>query len=124
MLNLMKMTKKMKKMNGKIDDIFNQQLSFQQKITNEVNLPNDLPNWYSYHMLAMMEELGEILKADKRWKTHRNNVYAKDEKIDEIVDVFITLLNICIFSDVDADTLVKATENKIKENTKRFENRG
>lgn len=107
-------------MSGKIDDLFDKQIEFQKQITNLINLPDDVPQWYSYHMLAMLEELGEILKADKRWKTHRNERYVPSEKLDEIADVFITIMNICIFSNVDSKTLVQAVEKKIEENTKKL----
>lgn len=100
--------------------LFQKQIEFQKQITNLINLPDDVPQWYSYHMLAMIEELGEILKADKRWKTHRNERYVPEEKLEEIADVFITLMNICIFSGVDSEKLVQAVEYKIGENIKKL----
>lgn len=103
-----------------LDELFLKQIDFQRQITHIPNLPYDIPTWYSYHMLAMMEELGEILKADKRWKTHRNERYVPAEKLDEIADVFITLMNICIFSNVDSATLVQAVENKIEQNIEKL----
>lgn len=107
--------------NFNLKQIFNKQIAFQQKVTKIENLPVDDPHWYSYHMLAMMEEMGEVLKADKRWKTHRN-YYNSIEKLDEIADIFITLLNICIFSDIDCDKLLQTVNNKIDENEIRLKN--
>ena len=49
-------------MNGKIDQLFNQQIEFQKQVTNLITLPTDSTQWYSYHMLAMVEEMGEVLK--------------------------------------------------------------
>ena len=66
----------------------------------------------------MVEELGEVMKADKRWKTHRNHRYEPDEKLDEIADVFITAMNISIHSGFTAEDIEKAISNKIKENPK------
>lgn len=103
-----------------LKDLFQNQIEFQSKITKIDKLPVDNYKWYSYHMLAMMEELGEVLKADKRWKTHRNKVYNPDEKLEEIADIFITLMNICIFSDVPSYKLIQAVLNKIDENNEKL----
>ena len=65
----------------------------------------------------MVEELGEVMKADKRWKTHRNDRFEFDEKLDEIADVFITVMNIAIFSGISGDQLVNEIVAKIQENT-------
>ena len=107
---------------GKInlEALFDSQINFQKQVTNLINLPDDIPQWYSYHVLAMVEELGEVLKADKRWKTHRNERYIPAEKLEEIADVFITIMNICIFSGVDYEKLVQAVDKKIKENTEKL----
>lgn len=115
----------MKMKNGKIKnatlkDLFQSQIDFQFKVTKVDELPVDDYKWYSYHMLAMMEELGEVLKADKRWKTHRNKTYNPDEKLEEIADIFITLMNICIFSDVPSHKLIQAVTNKINENNEKL----
>lgn len=109
-------------MNGKssLENLFQAQVEFQKLVTDEYVLPQDNPKWYSYHMLAMVEELGEILKADKRWKTHRNTRFEPEEKLDEIADVFITIMNICIFSNVDSETLMQAVSNKINSNIEKL----
>ena len=44
----------------------------------------------------MTEEMGEVLASDKRWKTHRKERYVREEKLDELADVFITA-SICVF---------------------------
>ena len=74
-----------------------------------------------YHTLAMMEELGEVLKADKRWKTHRNERFVKEEKLDEIADIFITAMNMAMYSGFDDRTVLNAIEKKISENEVRLE---
>lgn len=98
-----------------LQKLFNMQKEFQARITG-LELPLDSTSWFQYHMTAMIEELGEVLKADKRWKTHRNTRYVPDEKMDEIADCFITLINIAMYSGFDCQQIVQAIENKIIEN--------
>ena len=109
------------------DSFFKNQILFQNQILslNKSNikvLPIDDVRWFEYHSLAMIEEIGEVLKADKRWKTHRNERYKKDEKLDELADVFITFLNLCIYSGFDAKDMQLAILKKIKENFERLQN--
>ena len=86
-------------------ELFKKQIDFQKSLLirqGQIPTSNALPvddlNWFTYHSLAMIEEMGEVMKADKRWKTHRNCRYEKDEKLDEIADVFITAMNIAMYS--------------------------
>lgn len=110
------------KMNGKNNSFkssYDNQIDFQENIT-RVKCPGDNLKQFSYHIQAMVEELGEVMKADKRWKTHRNERYEKEEKLDEIADVFITAMNIAIHSGFNAEDIEKAISNKIEENYKRL----
>jgi len=107
------------KKNG-LTNIFNQQAAFQKLITS-IDLPSDNVVWSSYHILGLQEEIGEVLKADKRWKTHRNAAYDPENKLDEIVDCFITLVNIALFSGFGSQEIYSAIENKIKENVERLD---
>lgn len=122
------MTKMMDGMiNPTLDELFAKQMNFQlevlKKRDSEIEvLPVDDTHWFSYHIQAMVEELGEVLKADKRWKTHRNARYERDEKLDEMADVFITFMNLAIYSDFDAKDIGDAVIKKIKENEERLEN--
>ncbi len=117
-------------MNGKINltQLFAEQIKFQEKILEGSNRPSfqipcdDTEN-FKYHCLAMVEEMGEVMKADKRWKTHRNERFEPEEKLDEIADVFITLMNICIYSDIDANKLSEAVSQKINQNNERLFNK-
>ena len=70
-------------MAGKNDfkESYDNQVHFQEAITG-VKCPGDNIHQFSYHIQAMVEELGEVMKADKRWKTHRNHRYEPDEKLD------------------------------------------
>ena len=98
---------------------YDNQIHFQEAITG-ATCPGDNLNQFSYHIQAMVEELGEVMKADKRWKTHRNHRYEPAEKLDEIADVFITAMNIAIHSGFTAEEMEEAISNKIKENYERL----
>lgn len=119
---------RVKMMNGKTGEsqqgsfqyLFNQQGEFQHKVTG-LTTPVDNVRWFQYHMTAMSEELGEVLKADKRWKTHRNAFHDPANKLEELADVFVTAINLALFSGIDADTMVEAIRAKISENTRKFE---
>jgi len=106
-------------MSGKLENIFYAQSLFQGKV--EGKLPHDDPNKFHYHITSMVEELGEVLKADKRWKTHRNTTYVKQEKLDELADVFITAINLSLWSGIGPEQMFDAIENKIVENNKRID---
>lgn len=116
--------------NGKIKatfcELFNKQVDFQKSLLirqGQIFTSNALPvddlNWFMYHSLAMAEEMGEVMKADKRWKTHRNCRYEKDEKLDEIADVFITAMNMAMYSGFSGEDIQNAISNKIDENIQR-----
>lgn len=107
-------------MNNSFKKLFSSQTQFQENVTG-VQLPGDNLNWFSYHIQAMVEELGEVMKADKRWKTHRNARYVREEKLDEIADVFITAMNIAIHSGFSAEEVEEAIFLKILDNNRRWE---
>ena len=105
---------------GSFQSLFNQQGEFQHKVTG-LTTPVDNVQWFQYHITAMNEELGEVLKADKRWKTHRNAFHDPDNKLEELADVFVTAINLALFSGIDAETMYEAIRAKISENTKKLE---
>jgi len=100
--------------------LFEKQAEFQKLVTGET-LPKDDVKWFSYHMQAITEELGEVLKSDKRWKTHRNVHYDPENKLVELADVFISCINMALFSGFDARVLYNAIETKIAENMEKLE---
>lgn len=108
-------------MTGKTNfkESYDNQIHFQEQITG-AKCPGDNLAQFSYHIQAMVEELGEVMKADKRWKTHRNHRYEPEEKLDEIADMFITAMNIAIHSGFTAETIEMAISNKINENYERL----
>lgn len=75
-------------------------------------LPVDSPTLSSYHVQHLISEIGEVLDADKRWKNFRNEKYDKAAKVDELADCFIVLMNICMYSDINAGELELAIMNK------------
>lgn len=101
-------------------ELFKKQIEFQKMITKEEKLPKDDIELFNYHMLALMEEIGELRHSDKRWKSHRNTHYDLINKIEEISDCFITLMNVAIFSGMDSELLLESVQYKMKENTKRL----
>ena len=117
--------------NGKksnFEDLFKRQVEYQKDVMSfeygfeesKPNLPQDNVSFFQYHMSAMVEELGEVLKSDKRWKTHRNSRFIPEEKLDELADVFITLMNLCIFSGFDSEKISSEVDKKIDENIRRL----
>lgn len=85
----------------------------------EVKLPADLPKVCSYQVQQLISEIGEVLEADKRWKSYRNGRYDKAGKLDEIADCFIVLMNIAMFSGFSANDILSAIESKIATNNER-----
>lgn len=108
------------KMNNKLTfkELYDRQVEFQRSIVKDIDIPTDSVEWFKYHMLAMMEEMGEVLTSDKRWKTHRHR-YDVVEKLDELADVFITLTNILIYSNVSPELIMQTVSEKIDKNIER-----
>lgn len=77
-------------------------------------LPRDFVPLFSYHIQQLISEVGEVLDADKRWKNLRNSKYNRKEKLDEIADCFIVLMNVAIFSGFNADDVLEAIASKLE----------
>jgi len=75
-------------------------------------LPDDDPKLMSYHIQQLVSEIGEVLEADKRWKNFRKDKYDNVEKLMEISDCFIVLMNIAIFSGYTAQQVADAILTK------------
>lgn len=111
-----------------LQKLYAKQIEFQEEVLEQragegqpvIAIPQDVLQWFSYHVQAMVEELGELMKADKRWKTHRNERYELEEKVDEIADVFITAMNIAIYSGMSGEELEKAVSKKIESNMEKL----
>jgi len=107
-----------------LQQLFYMQLTTQDKLIHKgaydrfkdehtITVPVDDVGLASYHIQQLMSEIGEVLSADKRWKSHRNDKYDKDEKLDEIADCFIVLMNVAMFSGFEGDDLTKAVKEKL-----------
>ncbi len=68
-----------------------------------------------------MSEIGEVLNADKRWKNFRNDKYDRKAKVEELADCFIVLMNVAMFSGVDAVELGDAIDEKLDVVSKRID---
>lgn len=79
----------------------------------DLELPVDSSALCSYHVQQLMSEVGEVLTADKRWKSHRQDNYNPQEKLEEIADCFIVMMNIAMFSGFDGEDVTKAIEDKL-----------
>ena len=116
----MKMMKN--KTHNDFEYLFFLQSHFQKLLGNEV--PSDNPEMMAHHLLGLITEIGEVAQADKRWKKNkRNDHYDRENKIEEIADVAIFLINICLFSNFDADELYDAIESKIRINIDRLKDK-
>ena len=126
---------KMRKMSGKMsneqfgfNNLFNKQVEFQKLVCSkfgyEGKTPDSIPcdniDIAKYHLIALLEEGGELAKSDKRWKNFRNTHYDKENKVEELADCFITLCNIAMYSDISAQDFAEAIDKKITENYERI----
>ena len=131
MTGMMKNLKMKKtKMNGKnktLEECYDEQVKFQKEVVKKYgynvdvkNIPEDNIEVAKYHMLALLEEAGELVKSDKRWKNYRNTYYDKQNKLDELSDCIITLFNVAMFSGISGKELAEALEAKMNENYNRI----
>ncbi len=91
---------------------------FKSKDTHSI--PVDDVKLMSYHIQQLMSEIGEILGADKRWKNFRNTKYDENNKLEEIADCFIVLMNVAMFSGFDGSQLADAINKKLNEVSERI----
>lgn len=107
-----------------LQQLFNTQLVTQDKLISKgvydrykdehtVTVPVDDVGLASYHIQQLMSEIGEVLDADKRWKSHRNDKCDKQAKLEELADCFVVLMNVAMFSGFDGNEFAKAVEQKL-----------
>ena len=115
-----------------LQQLFNTQLMTQNKLIQKgvygrykdehtTAVPVDDVGLASYHVQQLMSEIGEVLDADKRWKSHRNDKYDKNTKLDELADCFVVLMNIVMFSGFDGDDMTDAIQKKLRVVSDRIE---
>ena len=103
-----------------LKSLFKMQKDLQRNFYNK-GLPNDEPEIMGRQILNLFAELGEVMQEDKRWKTWRKNVDKIDtnRKKEEIADCWHFLINISLYSGMDAEDLYGFFTKKNKENIKR-----
>ena len=78
-----------------------------------ITLPQDDIHLSSYHIQQLVSEIGEVLDADKRWKNFRNDKYERQDKLEELADCFIVLMNVCMFSGFTFEEVYNMIAEKI-----------
>lgn len=108
---------------SKIDEIFAKQKDLQSRLGLGIGTEN-VVQWYNALTAAVLE-IGEALSEDTRWKillnantkppkVNRNNV------VEETADVFIYLINACIFYNISAKELLNKIVEKQDKNIARL----
>ena len=106
----------------KVDEMkkaFEAQKMFQCRLTGLEEV-NDDPEKFSQQIIQLVEELAELLQADKRWREYRGDKFNEVEKEKELADVFIVVMNLAIFSGVSYEKIVDAIKEKICINFERI----
>lgn len=105
--------------------LFAQQEAFQALLKGFVVKGIDSPMDMAGSILGLLGEAGEVLQADQRWKRNgRNTHYDRKNKVEEIADCFIFLINTCIYSDVTSFEIMNAIKDKIEKNVERYKKDG
>lgn len=101
--------------------LFAMQQEFQGLLRGLSNCYGDKPLAMSESILGLLCEAGEVLQADQRWKSNkRNSYYNRAEKVEELADCYIFLINACIYSDVSSYEIMNAISDKIIKNKERY----
>lgn len=95
--------------NKLLQSIFKEQKDFQKYFYDPENLTDeDKIKFTKEYILSMHKELGEVLDT-MSWKLHRkeNKIKSDNNTVEEIIDCFKFLLNLCIIWKIDADKFAK-----------------
>lgn len=116
------------KMSKSLAEFYEDQIAFQELVVKKFgygcevkSIPEDNIEVAKYHLLGLTEEMGELVKSDKRWKNFRNTHFDKDNKLEEISDCFVCLMNVAMFSGTSPEELVDALSKKIQDNFNRIQ---
>ena len=102
--------------------LYTMQKAFQEILGNKY-LPKDDVSLVAESLLGLVSEIGEVLQADQRWKKNGRNVkYDGENKVEEIADCFIFLLNTCIYSNILPNEICNEICKKIDKNAVRYIN--
>lgn len=106
----------------RLEYIFMCQKDLQKELMN-VSLPDDRPDLVSVHALGLVSEIGEVLQADKRWKSVNKSggdmkYHNREQTISEIADCMNYFVNLCLALNIDDEILFDAfvkVQNNIRE---------
>ena len=106
-----------------INEIFKVQKDLQNSIGLGVGKEN-IVQWYN-SLTAATLEIGEALSEDTRWKVLINGntkepKVNRENVIEETADIFIYLINACIFYDISVKELINAIDIKQDKNLRRL----
>lgn len=106
-----------------LQQIFDVQASLQSQLGLGIGKENVI-QWYNALTAAVLE-IGEALGEDNRWKAllNGNNKKRKVNReavIEEMADVFIYLVNACIFYNISSEKLLEAIQVKQGRNVRRL----
>lgn len=104
--------------------IFEKQKELESSIGLGVGSEN-ISQWYNALTAAILE-IGEALAEDTRWKIIINGntkkpVINRNNVIEETADVFIYLINSCIFYNISLNELMNAISEKQEKNIRRLQ---
>lgn len=100
--------------NDRLDEIFKEQKEFQKHFFNPDNIPEkDKIKLTKENILSIHRELSEVLDTIP-WKLHRKEDKTKSNTntVEEIIDCFKFLLNLCIIWGIDSDRFVEEFHRK------------
>lgn len=106
-----------------IEEIFAKQAELQKSMGLGAKSEN-VVQWYNALTAAILE-IGEALAEDTRWKVLINGntkkpVVNRANVVEETADVFIYLLNACIFYDISVEELLQTIATKQDKNIRRL----
>lgn len=106
-----------------LKEIFHRQKQLQEHLGLGAGAEN-VVQWYN-SLTAAILEIGEALAEDTRWKVLINGntkkpVVNRNNVIEETADVFIYLLNACIFYNISIDELLQTVLEKQTRNIRRL----
>lgn len=103
----------------RLQDIFNWQQAFNDKVRQERNLDYDANTWIQKDALALIVEMGEVLE-EARYKWWKNREPIDPAKLhEELVDVLHFFISMCLDAGMDAESLYQGYLAKNQENFRR-----
>lgn len=94
-----------------------------QKSLLGVKLPKDSPELIAPYALGLVSEIGEVLQANKRWKSGMSKTGGDDqycnqkEVTSELTDCLLYFINLCLACNIDYEDLFESfigVQNKVR----------